>query len=67
MPGISKCECGSSNFEQHKVMLDLNILETTQLPTGQTLRSGDVRQQGVWSRFCKNCGSVTFWSRLPTK
>lgn len=62
MPKLDTCDCGSTQFEEYRVPLDLNFLKSMQWG-GSTVHKGEVKQKDVWVRFCGVCSKVTFWSK----
>ncbi len=59
---FEKCECESTEFDEYRATLDVTILKPTQFD-GPGVHPGQVKQRQVWTRFCKNCGRVSFWSK----
>jgi len=64
---IEPCPCGSTEFDEYRVALNVNIIKNTQWSADVKALAGEVKQKNVWTRCCKNCDRVSFWSKPATK
>jgi hypothetical protein len=65
--GLPTCRCGSTDFKESTVRMELEVPTKGQWSSGQPMVKDVIERKTLWTRTCNACSEVTFWSKPSGK